>query len=83
MGVFLMITAVIVLFPVFLQIRAKEHGLRQVSGYILFSVGLFSVGVSYTFLETQARLYLSIVGFAIVLVGLFIQEAWGGTQRKY
>jgi hypothetical protein len=83
MGVFLMVTALLVLFPVFLQIRAKEHGLRHVWGYILFSVGLFLVGASYAFLAGQARLYVSIAGFAVVLVGLFIQEARGGTERKY
>lgn len=83
MGVFLMITALIVLVPVFLQIRAKEHGLRDVWGYILFAAGLFTVGASYYFLDGDARRDLSIAGFVAVLIGLFVQEGFRKTERKY
>ena len=84
MGWFLMATAVVVLFPVFLQIRSKEYGLRAAWGYLLFAVGLFSVGASYSFLEGASRRNLSIAGFAAILIGLFVQEGMrGGTERKY
>jgi hypothetical protein len=86
MGVFLMATAVLVLFPVFLQLRGKEYGLRAVWGYVLFAIGLFSVGASYSFLDGGARRNLSVAGFAAILVGLFVQEGTRGgrgTERKY
>jgi hypothetical protein len=84
MGYFLMATAVIVLFPVFLQVRAKEHGLRAVWGYFLFAAGLFTVGVAEAFLEATARRDLTIAGFAAILIGLFVQEGLrGGMPRKY
>ncbi len=84
MGFFLMATAAIVLVPVFLQVRAKEHGLRDVWGYILFAAGLFSVGASYSFLDGDARRDVAIGGLAAVLIGLFVQEGLrGGAPRKY
>lgn len=86
MGVFLMITAAIVLFPIFLQLRAKEYAWRAVWGYILFAAGLFSVGASYSFLYGSARRSLSIAGFAAILIGLFVQEgprAGRSTERRY
>lgn len=83
MGVFLMVTAVLVLFPVFLQIRAKEYGLRSAWGYVLFAAGLFAVGAGYQFFEATTRRDLSIAGFAAILIGLFVQEAAGRTERKY
>lgn len=86
MGVFLMVTAVIVLFPIFLQLRAKEYAWRAVWGYILFAAGLFSVGVSYSFLYGSGRRNLSIAGFAAILIGLLVQEgprAGRSTERRY
>lgn len=86
MGVFLMFTAVIVLIPVFLQLRAREYDWRAVWGYLLFAAGLFSVGASYSFFDGDARRNLSIAGFAAILIGLFVQEATRGgrsTERKY
>lgn len=86
MGVFLMVTAVIVLFPVFLQLRAKEYAWRAVWGYLLFAAGLFSVGASYSFFDGSARRNLSIAGFAAILIGLLVQErpsAGRSTERKY
>lgn len=84
MGVFLMVTAVLVLVPVFLQIRAKEYGLRSAWGYLLFAIGLFSVGASYSFLVGEPRRNLSIAGFAAILIGLFVQEGLRGrTERRY
>lgn len=84
MGVFLMVTAALVLVPVFLQIRAKEYGLRSAWGYLLFAIGLFSVGASYSFLAGEARRNLSIAGFAAILIGLFVQEGLRGrTERRY
>jgi hypothetical protein len=83
MGVFLMVTGAIVLVPVFLQVRAHDHGLREVWGYVLFAVGLFSVGASYSFFEETARRNLSVAGLAAILIGLFVQEAGRGTERKY
>jgi hypothetical protein len=83
MGIFLMVTAAIVLVPVYLQVRAHDHGLRAVWGYILFAIGLFSVGASYSFLEAASRRNLSIAGLAAILIGLFVQEAGGRTARKY
>lgn len=86
MGIFLMVTAVIVLFPVFLQLRAKEYAWRAVWGYLLFAAGLFSVGASYSFFDGSARRNLSIAGFAAILIGLLVQElprTGRSTERKY
>jgi hypothetical protein len=84
MGFFLMATGVIVLFPVVLQVRGKEHGWRDVWGYFLFAAGLFTVGVAESFFEAVTRRDLTIAGFAAILIGLFVQEGLRGSMpRKY
>lgn len=82
MGYFLMATAALVLFPVFLQVRSGEHGVRAVWGYILFAVGLFSVGASYTWLTGDSQRNVVLAGFAAVLIGLLVEER-DRTARKY
>lgn len=74
MGFFLMATALLVLVPVVLQLRARDYALREVWGYFIFVLGLFAVGSAYAFLDGADLRRLSLGGLAAVLIGLFFVQ---------
>jgi hypothetical protein len=79
MGYFLMATGALVLVPIVLQLRSGEYGLRDVLGYLIFVVGLFTVGIGYAFLEGTDQRRLALAGLGAVLVGLLVVQF---TERR-
>lgn len=79
MGFFLMATALLVLVPVILQLRARDYALREVWGYFIFVLGLFAVGCAYAFFDGAELRKLSLGGLGAVLVGLFFVQL---TERR-
>lgn len=73
-GVILAITALVVLVPVILQLRARERRFADVWGHFLFVAGLLCVAAAYgLFADTRQR-YLAVGGLAAALIGLFVQH---------
>jgi membrane-bound ClpP family serine protease len=71
---FMICTALIVLFPVVLQLRDGESRLGGVWGYFVFIVGLLLIAAGDT---TPGRAYqavFTIAGMAAVLIGLIVQS---------
>jgi hypothetical protein len=73
-GIFLIISAVIVLFPVLMQLRQGESRIRDVWGYLVFIAGLILVAVGDSALAPELRLELAIAGVISALAGLLIQS---------
>jgi hypothetical protein len=73
-GIFLIISAVIVLFPVVMQLRLGESRIRDVWGYLVFIAGLVLVAVGDSALARGLRLELAIAGVITALAGLLIQS---------
>jgi uncharacterized membrane protein len=71
-GWVLIATAVLVLVPVALQLRSRERGLRDFTGYLLFSAGLFTVGAAELWLTANAERVAMLAGLAAVVGGLIV-----------
>ena len=79
-GIFLIISAVIVLFPVVMQLRLGESRIRDVWGYLVFIAGLVLVAVGDSALARELRLELAIAGVVTALAGLLIQSRLSQTS---
>lgn len=73
-GVFMLVTSVVVLVPVVMQLRDGRFRLREVWGLLLLVVGFAVVGVGYAFYDGDMRHRLSLLGLAAVIFGLFAQH---------
>lgn len=73
-GIILGITAIVVLFPVLLQLQAKERVFGDVWGHFIFVAGLIAVACGYALFSGTQQRALAIGGLAAALIGLFIQH---------
>lgn len=73
-GVFLVLTALVILVPVLLQIRDGRFHWREVWGMFVLVAGFVAVGAAYIFFAGPEQRWLSLVGLGAVLFGLFIQH---------
>jgi hypothetical protein len=72
-GIFLLISAVVVLVPVVLQIRQGESRLRDVWGYIVFVAGLIVVAAGDSTLARAHQSRFALAGVMLALLGLLTQ----------
>lgn len=77
LGIFMLVTALIVLVPVFLQMYSKETTLRETWGILLFAAGLVSLGLSDSAVADGNAGRLIGVGLAAAIVGLLVQTRHG------
>lgn len=73
MGVFFLGTGVVILVPLFLQLRSRERDWREVWGFLLLAVGLFTLGFCYLASPDPVRYFPAWVGLGIILAGFLIQ----------
>ena len=73
-GIFLFVTALVILIPVVLQIRDNRFHWREVWGMFVLVGGFIMVGCAYMFLAGQQQRWLSLVGLGAVLFGLLVQH---------
>jgi len=77
LGIFMLVTAVIVLVPVFLQLHARETTLRESWGLLLFASGLVALGLSDSaFADGNAGKLIG-AGLAAAILGLLVQTRHG------
>ena len=72
-GIFLMISAFIVLFPIALQVRAGDTRWRDNWGYYIFALGLATAAIADSDAAAAFRVQLAVAGVIGALVGLIIQ----------
>ena len=73
-GIFLFVTALVVLIPVLLQLRAGRFHWREVWGMFVLVAGFMAVGAAYMFFAGQQQRWLSLAGLGAVLFGLLVQH---------
>jgi hypothetical protein len=73
-GIFLVISAFIVLFPVIMQLRMGESTLGAVWGYLVFVAGLLIVAVGDSGAAHGHRFKFAVAGVITALAGLLIQS---------
>lgn len=73
-GIFLVISAFIVLFPVVLQVRLGESSLGAVWGYLVFVAGLLVVAAGDSNAGRAHQFELALAGVIAALLGLLIQS---------
>ena len=73
-GIFLMITGVVILVPVILQLRDGRFRWHEVWGMFVLVGGFMLVGAAYTLYDGAALRNLAVVGLGAVLSGLFVQH---------
>ena len=73
-GIFLVISAFIVLFPVVLQVRLGESSLGAVWGYLVFVAGLLVVAAGDSTAGRAHQFELALAGVIAALLGLLIQS---------
>lgn len=72
MGWILIVTAVLVMVPVVLQLRAGERNIRDFGGYVLFALGLVLVGAAERWATGSAEQTMTYAGLAAVVGGLLV-----------
>jgi hypothetical protein len=77
-AVFMIVTALVVLFPVVLQLRQGESRLRDVWGYFAFILGLLLIAAGDTDAGRNWQAPLTIAGVLAALLGLIAQSARDG-----
>ena len=73
-GVFLMVTGLVILVPVLLQIREGRYRWREAWGIFVLVAGFLLVGLAYSLYDGNALRRLALVGLGAVLFGLFVQH---------
>ncbi|HSJ08798.1 MAG TPA: hypothetical protein VK928_02765 [Longimicrobiales bacterium] len=82
LGVFLLVTALVILVPVVWQIREGRFTARQVWGIFVLVAGLASVGAGYAFFTDDAQRALTIGGLGAVVFGLLVHHRRPENQVK-
>ena len=73
-GIFLLISAVIVLFPALLQMRTGESQFRHIWGYLIVVLGLALAAGADSRLGEANKTTLALAGVILALVGLVVQS---------
>jgi hypothetical protein len=73
-GVFMLLTSVIVLVPVVVQLRDGRFRLREVWGLFVIVAGFATVGFGYTFYDGDVRQRVALLGLVAVVFGLLAQH---------
>ena len=73
-GVFMLVTSVVVLVPVLLQLREGRFRLREVWGLFVIVAGFATVGLGYAFYDGDVRQRVALLGLAAVVFGLLAQH---------
>lgn len=73
-ALFMILTALVVLFPVLLQLRQGESRLREVWGYFVFIVGLLLIAAGDTDFGRVYQAVLTVAGVLASLAGLIAQS---------
>jgi hypothetical protein len=73
-ALFMILTALVVLFPVVLQLRQGESRMRDVWGYFIFIVGLLLIAAGDIGPGRTYQALLSIAGAVAALAGLIVQS---------
>lgn len=73
-GVFLFVTALVILIPVLLQIRDGRFRFGEVWGMLVLVGGFGIVAASFAFFEGDTHRWLSLAGLGAVLFGLLVQH---------
>jgi hypothetical protein len=73
-GVFMILTAVIVLVPVVVQLRDGRFRLREVWGLFVLVAGFATVGLGYVFYDGDLRQRVALLGLGAVIFGLLAQH---------
>lgn len=73
-GIFLFVTALVILIPVVLQIRDGRFHWREVWGMFVLVAGFVIVGVAFAFHDGDAQRWWSLAGLGAVLFGLLVQH---------
>ena len=81
-GLFLLVSAVIVLFPVVLQVRSGEANGRRVWGYLIFVLGLVLAAFADSTVGAGRETVLAVAGVITALIGLVVQSKLTQKQEK-
>ena len=73
-ALFMIVTALVVLFPVLLQLRQGESRLREVWGYLVFILGLLLIALGDTNAARAHQALLTGAGVLASLIGLIAQS---------
>lgn len=73
-GIFLFVTALVILIPVVLQIRDGRFHWREVWGLFVLVAGFIVVATAYMLFGGQEQRWLSLFGLGAVLFGLLVQH---------
>jgi hypothetical protein len=73
-GVFMLLTSLIVLIPVVVQLRDGRFRLREVWGLFVLVAGFATVGLGYTLYDGDVRERVALLGLAAVVFGLLAQH---------
>ncbi|HEX6307428.1 MAG TPA: hypothetical protein VFZ69_04520 [Longimicrobiales bacterium] len=73
-GIFLFVTALVILIPVVLQIRDGRFHWREAWGMFVLVAGFAIVGIGFAFYDGGAQRWWSLVGLGAVLFGLLVQH---------
>ena len=73
-ALFMVLTALVVLFPVLLQLRQGESRLREVWGYFVFIAGLLLIAAGDTDVGRAYQAALTVAGVLASLAGLIAQS---------
>ena len=72
-GIFLVVTAIIVMFPIALNVRSGDTRWRDNWGYYIFALGLLVAATADSAAGADYRVALAVAGVIVSLAGLIIQ----------
>jgi hypothetical protein len=78
---FMVCTAIVVLFPVVLQLRDGESRFGDVWGYFVFIAGLLLIAAGDTDIGRSYQSMLTIAGIVATLFGLIVQARQAQNSR--
>ena len=79
-SLFMIVTALVVLFPVLLQLQKRESRLREVWGYFVFILGLLLVAAGDTDAGHRYQALLTVAGVIASILGLILQGRNGNAS---
>ncbi|HUF50375.1 MAG TPA: hypothetical protein VMN60_06045 [Longimicrobiales bacterium] len=80
-GIFLIMTGLVILVPVVVQIRDGRYRWREAWGMFVLAGGFMLVGTAYAMYDGVPLRWLALTGLAAVLCGLFVQHKRRDTNQ--